>query len=69
MEQDGRIRCSYRVQAQVKFMLKKRSISSAMLNKKDFWITFLKISIAYSILQCSVFTFIMLSSKDTDPAW
>lgn len=48
-------------------MLKKRSISSAMLNKKDFWMTFPKISIAYNVLQCSVLTFTMLLSKDTDP--
>lgn len=66
MEHDGRMKCSYQEQAQVKFMLKKGSISSATSNK-DFWITFMNVSIDYNILQCSVFAFIMLLSKDIDP--
>lgn len=58
-----------RVQAQVKFMWKKRSISNATINNKYFWMTFMKLSIAYDILGCSVFTFIMLLSQGIDLAW
>lgn len=37
LKQDGRMSTSHRVQDQVKFRLKKRSTSTAILNKKDFF--------------------------------